>query len=165
MAGHIDVRAQVFAPLDVLREIANPTGTPQATVSQAEPPAHGHESGQWNPDRGSFTFSVNPGPASDRTWAYQAERIVNGAENTAYARRWGNENFRYSYAFWQYTGSGDHSEIRCVADFELVPGAPMDDPQMEAFMSRGTQAAMEKTARAVEAEAIRRATARNPGQA
>jgi hypothetical protein len=166
MAGHIDVRAQVSAPLDVLREVANAVETSQTTVTPADRHAHGHETVQWNPGRSSVIYSINPSPdASDRTWAYQVERIVNEADKTAYARRWGNENFLYSYAFWQYTGSGGQSEIRCVADFELVPGAPMDDRQMEAFMSRGTLAAMEKTARTVEAEAARRASVPSRGLA
>jgi hypothetical protein len=166
MAGHIDVRVQVSAPLDVLQEIANAVEMAQTTVSPADRHAHGHETVQWNPDRNSVIYSINPGPdASDRTWAYQVERIVNGPDKTAYARRWGNENFLYSYAFWQYTGSDGQSEIRCVADFELVSGAPMDDRQMEAFMSRGTLAAMEKTARAVEAEAAKRAAAPRSGLA
>jgi hypothetical protein len=90
---------------------------------------------------------------------------VNVADKTAYARRWGNENFLYSVAFWQYTGSGADSEIRCVADFEMASGSPMDDRQMEAFMSRGTLAAMEKTARAAEEEMARHAGASQPGTA
>jgi aromatase len=164
MAGHIDVRVKVAAPLDVLLEVANAVETTQTTATPADRHAAGHEIVQWNQDRNSIIYRINPGPdAADRTWEYQVERIVNKTDKTAYARRWGNENFLYSYAFWQYTGSGGNSELRCVADFELVPGAPMDDRQMEAFMSRGTQSAMEKTARAAEAEAARRSAAPSLG--
>jgi aromatase len=163
MAGHIDVRVKVAAPLGVLWDLANEADTGQATASPPDRHATGHEIVESNQARNSIIYRINPGPdASDRTWEYQVERIVDVAGKTAYARRWGNKNFRYSYAFWRYTGSDGGSELRCVADFELVPGAPMDDRQMEAFMSRGTQAAMEKTARAAEAEAAGR-SASGPG--
>jgi aromatase len=153
VAGHIDVRVKVAASLAVLWEVSNAAEMAQTTASQADRHAAGHEMVEWNRDRKSVIYRINPGSdAADRTWEYQVERIVNEADKTAYARRWGNENFLYSYAFWQYTGTDGSSELRCVADFELAPGAPMDDRQMEAFMSRGTRAAMEKTARVAEAE-------------
>jgi hypothetical protein len=161
MAGHIDVRVKVCAPLEVMWEVANLIEAPGTTADRHSP---GHEIARWDPDRNSVIYRITPGPnASDRTWAYEVERIVNPPAKTAYARRFGNENFLYSYAFWQYTGSGSESEIRCVADFELAVGAPLDARQMEAFMSRGTLAAMEKTARAAEAEAARRAAAPRQG--
>ncbi len=164
MAGHIDVRVKVSAPLEVMWEVANEIETPGTATGPADRHAQNHEIVQWNPELNRITYRINPGPdPANRTWAYQAERIVNAADKTAYARRWGNENFLYSYAFWQYTGTGAESELRCVADFEMIPGSPMDDGQMEAFMSRGTLAAMEKTARAAEAEAARRAGASRPG--
>lgn len=153
MAGHIDVRVKVAVPLDVLWEFSKVAEMAQATAGPADRHAAGHEMVESNRERNSVIYRINPGPdADDRTWEYQVERVVNEAAKTAYARRWGNENFLYSYAFWQYTGTDAGSELRCVADFELAPGAPMDDRQMEAFMSRGTCAAMDKTARAAEAE-------------
>lgn len=152
MAGHIDVRVKVSVRLEVLWEVANAAQTSQ---SPADRHAQGHDIVQRNPVRNSIAYRITPG--RDANWTYEVERIVNEADKTAYARRWGNDNFLYSYAFWQYTGSGSESEIRCVADFELVPSAPMDDRQMETFMSRGTLAAMKKTARAAEEEAARRA--------
>jgi hypothetical protein len=153
VAGHIDVRVKVAVSLDVLWAVTNAVETAQATAGPADRHAAGHEMVESNQDRNSVIYRINPGPdAADRTWEYQVERIVSEADKTAYARRWGNENYLYSYAFWQYTGTDTSSELRCVADFELAPGAPMDDRQMEVFMSRGTRAAMEKTARAAEAE-------------
>jgi hypothetical protein len=166
MAGHIDVRVKVSASLEVMWEVANVIETPGTATGPAERHAQNHEIVDWNPDLNRIIYRINPGPdASGRTWAYQVERIVNPADKTAYARRWGNENFLYSYAFWQYIGNGAESEIRCVADFEMAPGSPMDDGQMEAFMSRGTLVAMEKTARAAEAEAATRAGAPRSGPA
>ncbi len=166
MAGHIDVRVKVSAPLEVMWEVANTTETPGAATGPAERHAHNHEVVESNPELNRVRYRINPGPdPANRTWAYQAERIVNTETKTAYARRWDNENFLYSYAFWQYTGSETESEIRCVADFEMTPGSPMDDSQMEAFMGRGTLAAMEKTARAAEAEAAKRAGISRPGPA
>ena len=160
MAGHIDVRVKVAASLDVLWEISKAVEMAQATAGPADRHAVGHEMVEFNRDRNSVIYRINPGTdTADRTWEYQVERIVNETDKTAYARRWGNENFLYSYAYWQYTGANGSSELRCVADFELAPGAPMDDRQMEAFMSRGTRAAMEKTARAAEAGS----TAASPG--
>ena len=47
------------------------------------------------------------------------------------------------------------SQIRCVCDFEMAPGSPMSDSEMQAFMARGTRAAMQGAAQAAEAAAQR----------
>jgi hypothetical protein len=164
MAGHIDVRVKVLATLDLMWKVANATEAPEG--SQANRHAQSHDIVEHDPEHNRIVYRITPAAdSSGQTWSYQVERIVNVADKTAYARRWGNENFLYSVAFWQYTGSGADSEIRCVADFEMAPGSPMDDRQMEAFMSRGTLAAMEKTARAAEAELAKRAGTLDPGTA
>jgi hypothetical protein len=153
MAGHVDVRVKVDAPLEVTWQVASETeaGGPAAGSSRHSP---GHEIVSWEPERNRITYRITTAPDSaGRQWTYYVERTTDPASKTAYARRWGNENFSYSFAFWQYTWSGSGSEIRCVCDFEMAPGSPMSDSEMEAFMERGTRAAMESTARAAEAAA------------
>jgi aromatase len=147
MAGHVDVLVQVAAPLEVTWRIANEaeSGTP-ALDGRHSP---GHDVISWEPERNRITYHITTAPDSGgRTWSYYVERTTDPVNKTAYARRWGNENFTYSYAFWQYTGSGSGSQIRCVCDFEMAPGSPMSDSEMQAFMTRGTRAAMEAAARA-----------------
>jgi hypothetical protein len=145
MAGHIDVRVMISAPLAVTWRIAT-----EAENGTRDAP--GHEVTAWDPANNRITYHITTAPDGNGiAWSYYAERTTDVAGKTAYARRWGNENFAYSYAFWQYTGTGDRSEIRCVADFEMTAASPLSDRDMEAFMERGTRAAMEATARAAEA--------------
>lgn len=155
MAGHIDVRVKISAPLAVIWRIATEAETPAGgTASAAARHTPGHEVTDWDPENNRIAYRITTAPDSNGVaWSYCAERTTDMAGKTAYARRWGNENFVYSYAFWQYTGSGDHSEIRCVADFEMTASSPLSDRDMEVFMERGTRAAMESTARAAEAAA------------
>jgi hypothetical protein len=153
MAGHIDVRVAVAAPLAVTWRIATEAETPGGQSGSTGPRhAPGHEVIEWDPASNRITYRITTAPDSNGiAWSYCAERTTDVAGKTAYARRWGNENFAYSYAFWQYTGAGDRAEIRCVADFEMTAASPLSDREMEAFMERGTRAAMESTARAAEA--------------
>lgn len=147
MAGHLDIRVKVDAPLEVTWRIANETdsGGPVGDSGRHSP---GHDVISWEPDRNRITYRITTPPdGNGQSWSYYVERTTDPANKTAYARRWGNEHFTYSYAFWQYTGSGAASEIRCVCDFEMAPGAPLGDREMEAFMERGTRAAMEASAR------------------
>jgi hypothetical protein len=152
MAGHIDVRIKIAAPLEVTWRIATEAETPDASAGTRHSP--GHEVTAWDPENNRITYHITTAPDSNgHGWSYYAERSTDVASKTAYARRWGNENFAYSYAFWQYTGSDASSEIRCVADFEMTRSSPMSDADMEAFMERGTRRAMESTARAAESAA------------
>ena len=149
MAGHIDVRVKISAPLAVTWRIATEAETPGRESGPRHAP--GHEVTAWDPENNRITYRITTAPDSNGiAWSYYAERTTDIAGKTAYARRWGNENFAYSYAFWQYTGGREHSEIRCVADFEMAAASPLSDHEMEAFMERGTRAAMESTARAAE---------------
>lgn len=154
MAGHIDVRVKVSAPLAVTWQIAAGAETSGGSADSGPRHTPGHEVISWEPADNRITYHITTAPDSNGiAWSYYAERTTDIASKTSYARRWGNENFNYSYAFWEYTGSADSSEIRCVADFEMAPGSPLTDQDMETFMARGTRAAMESTARAAEAAA------------
>jgi len=159
MAGHVDIRMKVDAPLEVTWRIANETdsGGPTGDSGRHSP---GHEVVAWEPERNRITYRITTAADSaGHSWSYDVERTTDPVNKTAYARRWGNEYFVYSYAFWQYTGSGSVSEIRCVCDFEMAPGSPLGDREMEAFMERGTRAAMAASARAAQQEAGRPAAA------
>ena len=154
MAGHVDVVVEVAAPLEVTWRIANETESGGPVPDNRHSP--GHDVISWEPERNRITYHITTAPDSGgRTWSYYVERTTDPVARTAYARRWGNENFTYSYAFWQYTESGSGSQIRCVCDFEMAPGSPMSDSEMQAFMARGTRAAMQGAAQAAEAAAQR----------
>ena len=151
MAGHVDIRVKVDAPLEVTWRIANETET-GGPAKDSERHSPGHDVISLEPARNRITYRITTAPDNTgRAWTYYAERTTDPVAKTAYARRWGNEYFSYSHAFWQYTGSGAGSEIRCVCDFEMAPGAPLSEREMEAFMERGTRAAMQASARAAQA--------------
>jgi aromatase len=147
MSGHIDSRITVQAPLDLLWQVAN------STENDRQHEADGHDVVATDPERGSVTLRIQTPPDADgRSWSYLVERVLDPDRHTVYARRWGNEYFRYSHALWSYSGTGTTSEIRCVQDFEMTPGSPVDDARMEQIIRFGTEKAMRATAQLVESE-------------
>jgi aromatase len=144
MAGHIDTTVFIAAPLALTWEIANSPAGDRHSGGE-------HDIVARDPARGSVVYKIaTPPDPAGRSWTYFAERIVDPETRTAFARRWGNPNFLYSHAFWQYGEADGGSAIRCVADFEMAPGAAVDDRGMEEIMTRGTEAAMRRTAEAVQ---------------
>jgi aromatase len=151
MAGHCDTHVFVRAPLDVTWEVANRRDGRHEIVDE-------------DPGRHSIVYRVTTPPdLNGCRWSYLAERISDPARRVAYARRWGNPHFRYSYAFWQYREVEGGSEIRCVTDFELRPDAPVDDRQMAEIIRQGTEATLRETAAAVEATLVPPGTPRRAG--
>jgi|ERR1035438_8567862 hypothetical protein len=121
MAGHIVVRFNISAPLQVTWRTATQAETPDASAGTGDRHSPGHEVIAWDPENNRITYHITTTPnGNGPSWSYYAKRSTDVAEKTAHTRGWGNENFAYSYAFWQYTGSAEASEIRCVADFEMT---------------------------------------------
>jgi hypothetical protein len=74
------------------------TGGPAGGTDRHSP---GHEIISYEPERNRITYRITTAPDSaGREWTYYVERTTDPISRTAYARRWGNENFSYSFAVW-----------------------------------------------------------------
>lgn len=77
MAGHVDIRVRVHAPLEVTWRIANETdsGGPAGDSSRHSP---GHDVISWEPERNRITYRIATAPdAAGQTWSYHVERTTN----------------------------------------------------------------------------------------
>lgn len=98
-----------------------------------------------------IVFEVTTPPDRDgRTWTYRVDRCMYPDRHLVYSRRFGNPAFAYSVAWWMYREVEGGTEVRCVQDFEMSPGAPVGDRQMEATIAEGTAAALGRMAERVE---------------
>ena len=134
MSGHVDIRVIVPASLDEVWRREDYLERRQEIIAK---------------DRGrnSIVFHVvTPPDAKGRRWSYNVERVTDRPRQVAYARRWGNPAFLYSYAFWEYAVVAGGTEIRCVTDFEMRPGMATSDSDMQEIIRAGTESFLRELA-------------------
>lgn len=148
MSAHLDTRVNIKAPLELTWRLGNSREDDQRHV------ADDHALVSEDPRRNSHVLRIaTPPDEAGRVWHYFVERIIDEGRHIVYARRWGNPNFRYSTAIWIYREIPEGTEIRCVQDFEMADESPVDDTAMTEVLRKGTERALTKTARVVEAAA------------
>jgi aromatase len=148
MSGHLDIRVNVKAPLDLTWRLGNSREDDQRHV------ADDHTVVAEDSGRNSYTLRIaSPPDAAGRVWNYYVERVIDDARHVVYARRWGNPHFRYSTAIWIYREVPGGTEIRCVQDFEMTDDSPVDDSAMGEVLRKGTERALAKTAEVMAAAA------------
>ncbi|MET7637243.1 hypothetical protein [Streptomyces sp. NPDC005438] len=148
MSGHIDTKIFIAAPLELTWELAN------SRENDRRHSTDGHLLVAESPERNARTLRVtSPPDAQGREWQYYVERVLVPEQKVAYARRWGNPNFRYSVALWVYREEPGGSSVRTVQDFEMAEGAAVDDRAMEEIILRGTERALRATKEFVESSA------------
>jgi len=143
VAAHVENSVVVRAPRALAWELA---------ISDAMRHAGGrHEVLRRDEDRRSVTLRiVTPPDEAGRSWTYDVERIADPERHTVYARRGGNPHWLYAHAWWAYEETQDGTVVRCVQDFEMAPGAPVDDAEMARVLERATRASLERMAAHVE---------------
>jgi carbon monoxide dehydrogenase subunit G len=128
MAGHVDVRVPVAAPVEVVWRVAN---DPERWA------AGGHPVHDLRIDGDTATFAVTtPADGAGRSFSYRVERSQDPVRRTVYSRRIGSADFRYSHVWFSYEPCAGGTEMRCVIDFEMTPLATATDEAMAATMQR-----------------------------
>jgi aromatase len=142
VAGHVDVRTLVDAPLAAVWAAAN---------DPAEWAGAGHPVRDVTGGGDRIRFSVTTPPDEQgRSFSYDVERTADERSGTVYSRRIGSPDFRYSHVWFRYAEAGPVTEVRCVVDFEMTDEAPLGDAEMAELMARGLRRNLTETARRIE---------------
>jgi predicted ester cyclase len=138
MAGHVDVSVIATAPVPVVWAVA---------TDPAQWAAGGHPARGFRAADGRARFEVSTPPdAAGRSWDFTVERVEDPVAHTVYSRRLDSPDFRYSHTWFAYTEVPGGTELRCVVDFEMEPGAVLGDAAMAAVMQAAVRTNMTKTA-------------------
>jgi hypothetical protein len=132
MAGHVDVRVVVRAPLE---RVWAASTDPEQWARAGHPVRNVQRRG----DR--LRFRVAAGGV--------VERVEDAGRRTVYSRRLDTE-FVYCHVWFGHEEVADGTELRCVADFETSPWAMATDTEMEAVVRRALRANLAATARLAE---------------
>ncbi|MEU0537139.1 SRPBCC family protein [Amycolatopsis tolypomycina] len=125
MAGHTDNEIVIEAPFERVWRMTNDVpGWPRLFSEYAEAVVL-----EQRGDTVKFRLSLHP-DENGKTWSWVSERTPDRAARTVRAHRVETGVFKYMSLFWEYEDLGGRVRLRWVQDFELKPGAPLDDAQM-----------------------------------
>ncbi len=137
MSGHTDNRVVIEAPMDVVWRITNDVEHWPDLFTE-------YASAQILERRGAsvrFRLTMHP-DASGAVWSWISERTPDEATRTVRAHRVETGAFKYMALFWEYLPVEDGVVMRWVQDFEMRPGAPLDDDGMTQRLNANTTAQM-----------------------
>ncbi|GLH98496.1 SRPBCC family protein [Phytohabitans aurantiacus] len=148
MAGHVDNAVVLDAPMDLVWQMTNDVASWPGLFSEyAEATILEERDGTTR-----FRLALHP---DDRgtVWSWVSARTPDLATRTVRAHRVETGVFKYMWIFWEYTQEPDGVRMRWVQDFEMKPGAPIDDAAMRDRLDGNTKVQMELIKRKVEAVA------------
>jgi aromatase len=148
MAGHVDNAVVLDAPMDLVWEMTNDVASWPGLFSEyAEATILEERDGTTR-----FRLALHPDD-NGTVWSWVSARTPDPATRTVRAHRVETGVFKYMWIFWEYTQEPDGVRMRWVQDFEMKPGAPIDDAAMRDRLDRNTKGQMDLIKRKVEAAA------------
>jgi aromatase len=133
MTGHTDNEIVIDAPLELVWRTTNDVaGWPRLFSEYAEAVIL-----EQRGDTVRFRLSLHP-DENGKTWSWVSERTPDAATRTVRAHRVDTGVFKYMSLFWEYEDLGDRVRMRWVQDFEMKPGAPLDDAGMTDRLNTNT---------------------------
>ncbi|GLY44518.1 polyketide cyclase [Amycolatopsis sp. NBRC 101858] len=125
MAGHTDNEIVIDAPFDRVWRMTNDVANWPRLFSEYAEAVILEQRG----DTVQFRLSLHP-DENGKTWSWVSERTPDPATRTVRAHRVDTGVFKYMSLFWEYEDLGGSVRMRWVQDFEMKPGAPLDDAGM-----------------------------------
>lgn len=150
MAGRTDNRIVVDAPLDVVWELTNDV--------ERWPDLFGEYKAVEVLERRGPTvrFRLVMHPDEDgKIWSWVSERTPDPSTRTVTARRIETGPFEYMNLRWEFRPVDGGVEMRWIQEFQMRPGAPVDDEQATAMLDERTAIEMRHVKDAVERVAVR----------
>jgi aromatase len=133
MAGHTDNSIVIDAPMDAVWTITNDvSGWPQLFSE--------YSAADIIEQRGNavrFRLALHP-DENGKVWSWVSERTPDEATHTVRSQRVETGVFKYMSLFWEYTQTDAGVRMRWVQDFEMKPGAPLDDAGMTKRLNTNT---------------------------
>jgi aromatase len=126
MAARTENSVHLNAPFDLVWDITNDVpGWPRLFSEYAEA-----EVIEQKADYVKFRLTMHP-DEQGRVWSWVSERELDRAARTVVARRVETGPFEYMNIRWTYEPAADGGTVmRWVQDFQMKPGAPVDDAGM-----------------------------------
>jgi aromatase len=125
MASHTENEIVIPAPLETVWEITNDLpGWPTLFSEYSAVEVISHEG-----DRTTFRLTMHP-DENGTVWSWVSERDADRAARTVRARRVETGPFVFMDIRWEYDEVPGGTRMRWTQDFEMKPGAPLDDAGM-----------------------------------
>jgi aromatase len=148
MAGHTENSIVITAPMDLVWQMTNdiPAWTELFSEYAAAAIVEQRE------DTVRFRLTMHP-DEQGRVWSWVSERTPDAATRTVRAQRVETGPFKYMSIFWEYLPTDDGVRMRWVQDFEMEPGAPVDDAGMTERLNASSPVQLRLIKQKVEAAA------------
>ncbi|HTU74968.1 MAG TPA: SRPBCC family protein [Trebonia sp.] len=148
MAGHTDNAIVITAPMQLVWSMTNDVANWPRLFSE-------YESAEiLEQDGNSLTFRLTLRPDENgQRWSWVSRRSTDPATRSVRAHRVETGPFSYMNIRWEYAQTDDGVRMRWIQDFEMKPGAPLDDEGMTARLNRNTVEQMRLIKQKVEAAA------------
>ena len=126
MAAHTDNSIVIDAPLDEVWRITNDVESwPNLFTEYAEATIL-----ERTDDSVTFRLSLHP-DENGKVWSWISKRVTDPKTHTVRAHRVETGPFEYMNIEWYYETVGTSTKMRWVQDFQMKPGAPLNDEQMQ----------------------------------
>ncbi|HEU5270189.1 MAG TPA: SRPBCC family protein [Jatrophihabitans sp.] len=150
MSAHVDNEILIDAPMQLVWDMTNDIESWPNLYSE-------YSAAEIIAERdGSVLFRLSLHPDENGTvWSWVSSRTPDPQTRTVRSHRVETGVFKYMSIFWEYTQTERGVLMRWVQDFEMKPGAPIDDEGMRARLDRNTHTQMALIRDKVEAAARR----------
>ena len=133
MAGHTQNEITVAAPLDLVWDMTNDVANwPRLFTEYASAEILSVEG-----NKTTFRLTMHP-DENGKVWSWVSERRLDETSRTTISHRVETGPFKYMSLFWEYTEVRGGVRLRWVQDFEMKPGAPLDDDAMAIRINRNS---------------------------
>jgi aromatase len=151
VSGHTDNSILIDAPIDVVWDMTNDIESWTSLFSEYSVA----EIISRNGSAIRFRLALHP-DENGKVWAWVSERTPDPATRTVRAHRVETGPFKYMSLFWEYLEVDGGVQMRWVQDFEMKPGAPLDDAGMTNRLNTNTPIQMQLIKEKVERAAAQR---------
>lgn len=135
MAAHTENHIVIDAPFDLVWDRTNDVAGWTGLFDEYS----AAEILEQEPDRVLFRLTLHP-DENGKQWSWVSERRLDRATRTVTAHRVETGPFRYMRIRWTYDEVPGGVRMRWTQDFEMKPGAPLDDAAMAERINRNSLA-------------------------
>jgi aromatase len=135
MTGHTDNEIVIDAPMELVWDMTNDVESWPRLFTE-------YGSAEVLERRGDtvrFRLALHP-DENGKVWSWVSDRTVDVASRTTRSQRVETGPFKYMFLFWEYVQTEAGVRMRWVQDFEMRPGAPLDDAGMTERLNTNTAA-------------------------
>jgi NAD(P)-dependent dehydrogenase (short-subunit alcohol dehydrogenase family)/ribosome-associated toxin RatA of RatAB toxin-antitoxin module len=133
MSGHTDNAVIIAAPMNLVWSMTNDVANWPHLFSEYESAEILGRDGNTL----AFRLTLRPDENGQR-WSWVSQRSVDPVTRSVRAYRVETGPFSYMNIRWEYAQHDDGVRMRWIQDFEMRPGAPVDDAGMTARLNRNT---------------------------